>query len=306
MKRYWLAFCLLLLCIAFGAQAQAAFDPASVVAIDLDTIPVLPTVTETTRQIYTRGQAAGRNAHVLSKVGDCMTASTNFLMPFSISGGYSLGAYAPLQWVIDYFGQLTPHGDDAGQSALSFPGLATTTGFTTVSVQDPIWADPAVCGANESSLACEYRVSNPAYALIMFGTNDTTFFEAGSFNTYLRQIIDQTIAADIVPVLYTFPERPEFPEKSLLFNQIIVSIAQEYDLPLINLYRALADLPDKGINLADPIHLSSPIDDNAGNFTPENLERGYTLRNLITLQALDVLITGLTEDAATPEATDAA
>jgi len=57
MKRYWLAFCLLLLCIAFGAQAQAAFDPASVAAIDLDTIPVLPTVTETTRQIYTRGQA---------------------------------------------------------------------------------------------------------------------------------------------------------------------------------------------------------------------------------------------------------
>jgi len=53
----------------------------------------------------------------------------------------------------------------------------------------------------------------------MFGTNDTTFFEAESFNTYLRQIIDQTIAADIVPVLYTFPERPEFPEKSLLFNQ---------------------------------------------------------------------------------------
>jgi hypothetical protein len=139
----------------------------------------------------------------------------------------------------------------------------------------------------------------------MFGTNDTTFFEPEAFNGYLRQIIDQTIKANIVPILYTFPERPEFPEKSILFNQIIVQIAKDYDLPLINLYRALETLPDKGINLKDPIHLSSPIDDNAGNFTPENLERGYTLRNLLTLQSLDVMIKGLNEDAATPEATAA-
>ena len=61
----------------------------------------------------------------------------------------------------------------------------------------------------------------------------------------------------------------------------------------------------KGINLAEPIHLSSPIDGNAGDFTPENLERGYTLRNLVTLQSLDVLYKGLVlgEDLATPEAT---
>ena len=43
--------------------------------------------------------------------------------------------------------------------------------------------------------------------------------------------------------------------------------------------------------------------ENAGNFTPENLERGYTLRNLLTLQSLDVIIKGLNGDAATQEAT---
>jgi hypothetical protein len=308
--RYRLIFSLVLMCIAFAAQpkaqAQGTFDPATVADIKLDDLPVLPTVTETARQIYARGQAAGRDAHVLSKVGDCMTASPNFLMPFSVPDGYDLDEYRTLQWVIDYFGQPSPHADDTTDSALSFPGLATTTGFTTASVQDPIWADPKVCSSDESSLTCEYRVSNPAFALIMFGTNDTTFFEADSFNSYLREIIDQTIKDDIVPVLYTFPERPEFKEKSVLFNQIIVKIAQDYDLPLINLYRALEDLPDKGINLADPIHLSSPLDDNAGNFTQENLQRGYTLRNLVTLQALDVLLKGLAEDAATPEATSAA
>ena len=113
---------------------------------------------------------------MLSKVGDCMTASPNFLAPFSIEGGkYDLGQYADLQTVIDYFSSATV---SQNYTALTNPGLATTTGYTTVSVQDPIWADPAVCDANESPLGCEYRVSNPAFALIMFGTNDTTFFEA--------------------------------------------------------------------------------------------------------------------------------
>ncbi len=251
--RFRLFLSLFVACIAFGVSAQAAFDPAAAAAIQLDDIPVLPQITDTARQIFARGQQAGRDPHVFSKIGDCMTASPNFMVPFSTAGGYDLGDYQNLQPVIDYFSASTIRDQ---YNALSNPGLATTTGFTTVSVQDPIWADPQFCSANESPLTCEYRVSNPAFALIMFGTNDTTFFEADSFNQYLRQIIDQTIAANIVPVLYTFPERPEFPDKSILFNQIVVQIAQDYDLPLINLYRALEDLPDKGINLERP---DSPV-----------------------------------------------
>lgn len=310
--RVRLTFCVLLLSAltisaAFvQAQDAAPLDLSAVEAIELDAIPVLPEVTETVRDIYAAGQAAGLHPQVLAKIGDCMTASENFLVPFGTPGAYDLANYPELQEVIDYYSAVPARPDGFEENALTNPGLATTTGYTTVSVQDPIWADPNWCDANESPLQCEYNVSQPAIALIMFGTNDTTFFEAEQFNTYLRQIIDQTIEQHIVPVLSTFPERPEFPEKSVLFNQIIVQIAQEYDLPLINLYRALEDLPDKGVNLADPIHLSDPIDGNAGVFTAENLERGYTLRNLITLQALDVLWRGLEGDAeATPEATEA-
>ena len=308
--RYRLLFCLLLACFAFSAHAQdsagdttAPLDLTAIEAIQLDEIPVLPEITETARELYAQGQAAGLHPQILAKIGDCMTASENFLVPFGTPGAYDLGNYPELQEVIDHFSAVPARGDGFEENALTNPGLATTTGYTTVSVQDPIWADPDWCDANDSPLVCEYNVSQPAFALIMFGTNDTTFFEAEQFNTYLRQIIDQTVERHIVPVLYTFPERPEFPDKSVLFNQIVVQIARDYDLPLINLYAALEDLPDKGVNLADPIHLSSPIDDNAGNFTPENLERGYTLRNLITLQSLDLLWRGLTSSEATPEAT---
>ena len=308
--RYRLLLCLLLAGVAFSGVALAAaqdtppLDLTVIEAIELDAIPVMPELTETAREIYAQGQEAGLNPYILAKIGDCMTADENFLVPFGTPGAYDLANYPELQVVIDHFASVPARGEGFEENALTNPGLATTTGYTTVSVQDPIWADPDWCDPNESPLLCEYNVSQPAFALIMFGTNDTTFFEPEQFNTYMRLLIDQTIEKHIVPVLYTFPERPEFPEKSILFNQIVVQIARDYDLPLINLYTALEDLPDKGIDLSDPIHLSSPIDGNAGVFTPENLERGYTLRNLVTLQALDVLLTDLSLIEPAAEATD--
>ncbi|MCC6804042.1 MAG: SGNH/GDSL hydrolase family protein [Anaerolineae bacterium] len=310
--RYRLLLCLLLAGVAFSGVALAAaqdtppLDLTVIEAIELDAIPVMPELTETAREIYAQGQEAGLNPYILAKIGDCMTADENFLVPFGTPGAYDLANYPELQAVIDHFASVPARGEGFEENALTNPGLATTTGYTTVSVQDPIWADPDWCDPNESPLRCESNVSQPAFALIMFGTNDTTFFEPEQFNTYMRLLIDQTIEKHIVPVLYTFPDLPEFPEKSILFNQIVVQIARDYDLPLINLYTALEDLPDKGIDLSDPIHLSSPIDGNAGVFTPENLERGYTLRNLVTLQALDVLLTDLSLIEPAAEATDAA
>ena len=104
-----------------------------------------------------------------------------------------------------------------------------------------------------------------------------------------------TIDAGIVPVLYTFPIRPEFPEKTDTFNKIIASIAADYDLPLVNLWLAIKDLPDSGVDAADPIHLSEPADGITGIFDEERLQFGYPMRNLITLQTLDVLVAGLGE-----------
>lgn len=270
------------------------FDPATIEDIDITAPPVMPEVTDHTRTIFERGQENGQQAGVLSKIGDCMTASVNFLAPFSISD-YDLGEYSELQPVIDHFTAAPARPEGFEADAFANPGLATASGYNTASVLDPLWADPTWCLASESPLACEYRVSRPAFSLIMFGTNDVFFFDAASFDYYYRQIVIETIESDIVPVLYTFPFRPEFPDKSVEFNQVIIRIAQDYDLPLINLYRALEDLPDQGVDLSDPIHLSLPADGDAGTgiFTPENLEAGYTLRNLLTLQALDLMLAEL-------------
>ena len=63
-------------------------------------------------------------------------------------------------------------------------------------------------------------------------------------------------------------------------------------MPLVNLWVAIQDLPFEGVDQTEPIHLSIPEDERAGDFTT-NLDYGYTMRNLITLQALDILLEGL-------------
>ena len=73
----------------------------------------------------------------------------------------------------------------------------------------------------------------------------------------------------------------------------MVRAALDYDLPLINLNRALEPLPDHGVNPADMIHLSVPPDGRVDLFTTEDLQYGFTVRNLVTLQTLQALLSAV-------------
>lgn len=275
--------------IDLSPPTRGDFDPESVADIDLNDSPPLPQVTTHARVIYAAGLAQGNNPHVFSKIGDCMTAAAEFLVPLGM-GEYDLGDYEALQEVVDwYVGVPARQEDDWELDSFANPGLSTASGFNAASVLDALWANPTWCQANESPLACEYRVSQPALAVIMFGTNDVFYLEAEAFDFYLRNVTLATIDSGVVPVLNTFPIRPEYPDKSLLFNQIVIQVALDYDLPLINLWLALQELPNQGVDTVQTIHLTIPEDGQTGIFDPVHLEAGYTYRNLVTLQALDVL-----------------
>ena len=168
--------------------------------------------------------------------------------------------------------------------------FAAAGGFNVAGPFDPTWSDPALCPNGESPLMCEYRQQNPSVALIMFGTNDVGYTDAATYDYYLRSIVSTTLDSHILPLLSTFPNRPENAEKSRLLNQIAVKVAQDYDVPLINLNRALAALPNQGVDPADPIHLSVPNDKRVDIFDAAHLQAGFTVRNLVTLQALAALL----------------
>lgn len=266
------------------------FEETSVVDIDPATYPIMPELTGHARQIYEVGVELGNNPQVFSKVGDCMTASPDFFTVFGV-GDYDLGEHEELQAVVDYFAGIPARGEGFEEDSFTNPGLATTSGFNTASVLDSIWSNPNWCEAGESPLACEYRLSHPGFSVIMFGTNDVFFTTPALFDYNLRMIALESIDKGIVPVLNTFPTRPEFPEVSLLLNQIIIDVAEDYDLPLVNLWLALEELPNGGVDLDETIHLTVPEDGTStGVFNDETLQTGYTVRNLVTLQAFDVLL----------------
>ena len=220
-----------------------------------------------------------------------MTASESFLTGFS-GDGYDLSDYEDLQALIDYFQRST--NPESKENAFNRPNYATHLGFSTIAALDPTWADAEVCEPNETPLDCEFRVSNSAWALVMFGTNDVIYFDEPTFDYFLRTVLLTIIEQDVVPIMYTFPERPENPESSLRFNQIIIRIAEDYDLPFINLALAVEPLENKGVDLEDPLHLTLPEDhDDVFVFNEETLQAGYTVRNLVTLQALDSLLRAL-------------
>lgn len=266
------------------------FDPATVADIALDDYAVIPEIGEHAKAIYQAGIAAGNNPRVFSKLGDCMTENPNFLAPFS-AGDYDLGEYASLQTVIEQFAG-TPARKGQGWTDDSFATVcfAAASGFNIAGPLDPIWANPKWCNAGESPLACEYRVARPSIAIIMFGTNDVTYTDADAYNYYLRTLVGLTLDHNILPLLNTFPTRPEDPEKSLLLNQIVIKVALDYDVPLVNLNRALEPLPNHGVDPADTIHLNVPPSTRTDVFTAENLQYGFPMRNLVTLQALGAVL----------------
>jgi len=250
--------------------------------IDLDAYPLIPEATATARRLYRQGQARGRDPRAIAKVGDCNSVGYVFLHPFG-EGRYDLGEYAALEPVIENFG-----------ASFNILTRAAHNGMNAAAVLDPLWANPNACLPGESPLACEYRLRNPAFAVIMFGTNDLLALDHIQFDRALRRVAVETMRAGIVPLLSTFPRHLALPERSLLFNQIVVRVALDYNLPLINLWRALEPLPGHGI-AADGFHLSGPLT-GAGDFgTAANLETGFPLRNLITLQALDAVWRGVTD-----------
>jgi GDSL-like Lipase/Acylhydrolase family len=265
------------------------FDPAAVSNINLSEVPVAPQVSPAMREVYQTGLKQGNNPHVFSKLGDCMTENPYFLGPFA-DGTYDLGEYQNLKPAIEQFYAHPTRNNGWQKDSFATVGLASAGGFNVAAPLDATWSDPKWCQGGESPLACEYRVSKPSIAIIMFGTNDVNYTDAATYDFYLRTIISLTLDYNIVPILNTFPTRPEDAQKSLLLNQIVVKVAQDYGIPLVNLNRALEELPNHGVNPQDTTHLSTPADKRVDVFSPANLQTGFTVRNLVTLQALDAVL----------------
>lgn len=236
-----------------------------------ETLPIIPVgISDRTRDIYHQGLAIGNSPTIFTRVGDCSSAAPAFLTDFA--SDYNLGAYSYLQPAVDYF-----------HDSFSRPSFAAKAGLNTAGVLSTVWTDEQ-CLSGESLLECQYRLDQPAFAFISLGTNDVYYFvrDAGSFERNMRQIIEQTTALGIIPILAT---KADNLEGGHAINATIARLALEYQLPLWNFWLAVKDLPEGG--LLETEHLTTISHLQYADFSrPHALEYGMQMRNLTALQVL--------------------
>lgn len=241
---------------------------------ELYKLSVIPTISESMIAVFGQGQELGNHPQVITKIGDSLSKSQQYIDIFS-ADTYILGAYDYLEPTLLYYRDATVE-----------ESVAAQIGLTTYVVFDPFWATDERCKPNESPLHCEYRLRRPSIAFILFGPNDVRHMTDGEFEGQMRQLIDETLAEGIIPVLSTFSVHPDDALfwQAINFNLRIKKLSEEYEIPAINLWAAAQPLPEYGLD-EDRIHLLP------SGFNYLKYDSGLEAYNGISLQNLLVLRT---------------
>jgi hypothetical protein len=233
-------------------------------------------VDENVRTIYDLGQSMGRDPRRFSKVGDCQSTAVEYLQGFD-TGDYNLGEFTLLQGVIGQF---------AG--SYRYVGPASIDANHPDTLLDPKWS-PSSCEAGENSLQCDYRVHQPAIAIILLQPRTGDYWQ-DPYHDSLRAVVQETLDAGVIPVLSTMFGWRDHDGIVDETNRIIRQVAQEMHIPLWDFYESVMGLPDHGSdgNLNE-WHMSISPDDNLDFSDAANFQYGMTVRNFETLQVLDIL-----------------
>jgi hypothetical protein len=220
------------------------------------------------REIFSHGQTLGRNPNALSRIGASIIETDQFLVRFG-TGDFDLGPFSHLQPVVDHF-----------SASFERYGVGVRRGLSAWAVLDPAWADKRQCQANETMIACEFRLNNPSVLILVLGTNDIG--SAQEFEGSMRQIVEYSVSEGVIPILATKADR--FEGGSNRNNDLIRHIAAVYRIPLWDFDIAAGSLPGRGLG-SDGVHMTFAAEFDYNQ--PASLQRGYGLYNLTVLMVLD-------------------
>ena len=242
--------------------------PDQVNGLPFDAFVVMDSaVIDHVREIFATGRSLGRNPRAFSKAGDSTIDSPYFLSRFD-SSPYNLGAYQYLQAVIDYY-----------KGSYGRNSLAVRIGQHSWTLLNPTWANKKLCEADESPLACEFRVNNPSVVILRLGANDAGVPKL--FDTKMRAVVEYAIAQGVIPVLSTKPDRRAGTEQ---INDIVRKIAADYQIPLWDFAKVAETVPGRGLG-PDGVHLTGFYQ---SDYTlPQAFQRGHGVQNLTALIMLD-------------------
>jgi hypothetical protein len=147
-------------------------------------------------------------------------------------------------------------------------------GTTTGALLWSVWhQNKFTCTVYESPITCELRIHKPSFVIIHVGTH----YENRNAD-YMRKILDQLIAAGVVPILATKADDRELDKH---VNSQYAQLAAEYNIPFWNFWAAVQGLPKGGLyTRQDGAQYQGDL-----YLIPEAVE----VHRLTALQALDVV-----------------
>lgn len=247
------------------------------------------------RAIWDQGQGFGRRGDVFAKVGDSLTVSGFFLTGLGCDTS-RLGAREDLRPILDlYRAAEVPPGASvapcAAANSLTRRPVSAGTGWLAAQVLAPLRGDvpPECAPPNDSALRCEVALLQPSVAIVTLGTNDVhTNNGADRFGGALGRVVDELAALGVIPLVSTIPprtDRPAMAERTNRYNDVVVRVASERQVPLVNLWRELSvDGLVRGGMEPDGIHLGAV--GYGASLTEGGLRYGQNRRNALVLDAL--------------------
>jgi SH3-like domain-containing protein len=149
------------------------------------------------REIYARGQQMGNRANSFIVIGDSTSAYSRQWLPIFHAirqNTYNLGNYPALQQTIDFF---------RPSNVFGIVFQTAKTGYDSISIFDPTWADPDLCFPGETPLGCEHRLHQPAAAIIYIGIVDMVTSDAAAYQRSLEATVNALLDLNVIPVLST-------------------------------------------------------------------------------------------------------
>jgi len=231
------------------------------------------------QKLYRSGQTKGLRGDVFAKIGDSHTVSNQFMAPFATKY-VKLDKYTYLQAIIKQFSTKKV---DASTTSFNRKSLCAVVGWSTNS---PLKGSP-------NRLAQELKALRPAFAFVLYGSNDAYVFPNGStYQNNLEKILKQIIANGTIPILSTVPDVGSKRAAKLpiiaRFNTQVKALAQKHQIPLIDLNAAFKSLPSKGLS-SDHLHFNAYKGWLGGYFILDAMRYGANVRNKLSLDTLHKL-----------------
>lgn len=242
--------------------------------------PISAYVADHLREIAMAPAGVDKNAAVFAKIGGTSTVNADYMQCFQSDAAIK-DLPVELMPTLTHFRSV-----DLGMGVTDFDrvSLAATAGVTSTGL---------VAGA-PTPINAEVEAIKPRFAHLLVGSHDLEKDQPAELYTFADNLlgaVDALLINGVVPIMSTIPQRQDLGLKDAYvprYNAVIRAVAQGRQIPLVDLNRELAPLPNLGATDGGGLTVFvSAMLDRPCHFSESALMYGYNVRNLEDLRALD-------------------